>query len=37
VRQRAFRKLRKAHGIEGGMSRKGDCLDNVVVESFSPP
>jgi putative transposase len=31
---RAFRKLLKAHGIEGSMSRKGDCWDNAVVESF---
>jgi len=29
-----FRKLLKAHGIEGSVSRKGDCWDNVVVESF---
>ena len=29
-----FRKLLKAHGIEGSMSRKGDCWDNAVVESF---
>jgi transposase InsO family protein len=31
---RAFRKLLGAHGIEGSMSRKGDCWDNAVVESF---
>ncbi len=31
---RAFRKLLKAHGIAGSMSRKGDCWDNAVVESF---
>jgi len=31
---RAFRKLLKVHGIEGSMSRKGDCWDNAVVESF---
>ena len=31
---RAFRKLLKAHGIEGSMSRKGDCWDNAVIESF---
>ena len=31
---RAFRKLLEAHGIEGSMSRKGDCWDNAVVESF---
>jgi len=30
----AFRKLLKAHGIAGSMSRKGDCWDNAVVESF---
>ena len=26
--------LLKAHGIKGSMSRKGDCWDNAVVESF---
>ena len=31
---RAFRRLLKDHGIEGSMSRKGDCWDNAVVESF---
>lgn len=31
---RAFRQLLKAHGIKGSMSRKGDCWDNAVVESF---
>jgi transposase InsO family protein len=30
----AFRKLLKAHGIQGSMSRKGNCWDNAVVESF---
>ncbi len=30
----AFRKLLETHGIEGSMSRKGDCWDNAVVESF---
>jgi transposase InsO family protein len=30
----AFRRLLKAHGIEGSMSRKGDCWDNAPVESF---
>ena len=30
----AFRRLLKAHGILGSMSRKGDCWDNAVVESF---
>jgi len=31
---RAFRKLLKDNGIKGSMSRKGDCWDNAVVESF---
>ena len=31
---RAFRKLLRRHGVEGSMSRKGDCWDNAVVESF---
>ena len=31
---KAFRKLLKAHGVRGSMSRKGDCWDNAVVESF---
>ena len=31
---KAFRRLLKAHHIEGSMSRKGDCWDNAVVESF---
>ena len=31
---KAFRQLLKAHGIQGSMSRKGDCWDNAVVESF---
>jgi transposase InsO family protein len=26
--------LRPAHGIEGSLSRKGDCWDNTVAESF---
>ena len=30
----AFRRLLEAHGVEGSMSRKGDCWDNAVVESF---
>jgi len=30
----AFRRLLKAHGFKGSMSRKGDCWDNAVVESF---
>jgi len=29
-----FRKLLKANGFKGSMSRKGDCWDNAVVESF---
>jgi transposase InsO family protein len=29
-----FRRLLKLHEIEGSMSRKGDCWDNAVVESF---
>ena len=31
---KAFRRLLKAHGFRGSMSRKGDCWDNAVVESF---
>ena len=31
---KAFRQLLKAHRIKGSMSRKGDCWDNAVVESF---
>ncbi len=31
---RVFRRLLKAHSIKGSMSRKGDCWDNAVVESF---
>ena len=31
---KAFRKLLKRHGLSGSMSRKGDCWDNAVVESF---
>ncbi len=30
----AFRRLLKTHGMLGSMSRKGDCWDNAVVESF---
>ena len=30
----AFRRLLKRYDIEGSMSRKGDCWDNAVVESF---
>jgi transposase InsO family protein len=31
---KAYRRLLKAHGFVGSMSRKGDCWDNSVVESF---
>jgi len=31
---KAFRQLLKAHGIKGSMSRKGNCWDNAVAESF---
>jgi transposase InsO family protein len=31
---KSFSGLLKAHGILGSMSRKGDCRDNAVVESF---
>ena len=31
---KAFRRLLAAHGFKGSMSRKGDCWDNSVVESF---
>jgi len=30
----AFRQLLKAHDFKGSMSRKGNCWDNAVVESF---
>jgi putative transposase len=30
----AYRGLLAAHGIEGSMSGKGDCLDNAVAERF---
>jgi transposase InsO family protein len=29
-----YKKLLLANGIKGSMSRKGDCWDNAVVESF---
>jgi transposase InsO family protein len=29
-----YRKLLKAHGLVGSISRKGDCGDNAVAESF---
>ncbi|MEO0851890.1 MAG: IS3 family transposase [Cyanobacteria bacterium J06648_11] len=31
---RAYRSRLEAHGIEVSMSRRGDCYDNAVVESF---
>lgn len=31
---KAFRRLLKAHRVQGSMSRRGDCWDNAVVESF---
>jgi len=31
---KAFRKLLRINGFLGSMSRKGDCWDNAVVESF---
>jgi putative transposase len=31
---KVFKQLLKQHHIEGSMSRKGDCWDNAVVESF---
>ena len=31
---KAFRRLLKVYSILGSMSRKGDCWDNAVVESF---
>ncbi len=31
---KAFKRLLKKHGFKGSMSRKGDCWDNAVVESF---
>ncbi|MCU7894447.1 MAG: IS3 family transposase [Candidatus Thiodiazotropha sp. (ex Lucinoma aequizonata)] len=32
--KKVFRRRLKAQGIQGSMSRKGDCWDNAVVESF---
>ena len=29
-----FRRLLASYGIAGSMSRKGNCWDNAVVESF---
>lgn len=31
---KAYNQLLKQHGVKGTMSRKGNCWDNVVVESF---
>ena len=31
---KAYRQLLNAHGFVGSMSRKGDCWDNAVAESF---
>lgn len=31
---KAFRRLLKAHRVQGSMSRRGNCWDNAVVESF---
>jgi len=31
---KAYRRLLKAHGFIGSMSRKGNCWDNAVAESF---
>jgi len=31
---KAFRRLLKVNGFKGSMSRRGDCWDNAVVESF---
>jgi len=31
---KAFRRLLEIHSFKGSMSRKGDCWDNAVVESF---
>ena len=31
---KAYRRLLKKHGFIGSMSRKGDCWDNSVAESF---
>lgn len=31
---KAYRNMLKAYGFVGSMSRKGDCWDNAVVESF---
>ena len=31
---KVFRRLLKAHGLQGSMSRRGNCWDNAVIESF---
>ena len=30
----AYQRALRAHGLTGSMSRRGDCWDNAVVESF---
>jgi putative transposase len=30
----AYQRALRAHGLDGSMSRRGDCWDNAVVESF---
>lgn len=30
----AYRSILKSHGIQASMSRRGDCWDNAVAESF---
>src|SRR5690606_29012529 len=30
----AYRKILQAHGLSQSMSRKGNCLDNAVMENF---
>ena len=31
----AYQRVLRAHGLRASMSRRGDCWDNAVVESFS--
>ncbi|MBW7387474.1 DDE-type integrase/transposase/recombinase, partial [Escherichia coli] len=33
-RMRRYQNILKEHGIKQSMSRKGNCLDNAVVECF---
>ena len=33
-RMRRYQNILKEHGIKQSMSRKGNCLDNAVVEMF---